>query len=145
MLVQNTEKQQYRIGDIADTASGATPSRSQKKYWQPASVPWVKTSEIAFRPIRSTEEAVSREAIRECSLPILPPGTVLIAMYGQGKTRGHSAVLEIEATTNQACFAILPNEAFVPEYLQYWLQGLYQSLRDLSDGRGGTHILQVSR
>lgn len=75
--------------------------------------------------------------MRECSLPLLPVGTVLVAMYGQGKTRGHSAILNIEATTNQACFAILPNEAFGPQYLQYWLQASYQSLRDLSDGRGG--------
>lgn len=58
-------------------------------------------------------------------------------MYGQGKTRGQSAVLEIAATTNQACFAILPCEAFVPEYLQYWFQSSYAALRNLSDGRGG--------
>lgn len=130
-------KQLVRIADVANTASGTTPSRDRKDYWQPATIPWIKTGEIAFSPIRQSEEAVSQLALDECSLPLLPIGTVLIAMYGQGKTRGQSAVLEVEATTNQACFAILPNEAFVPAYLQYWLQYSYSSLRNSSEGRGG--------
>jgi type I restriction enzyme S subunit len=60
------------------------------------------------------------------------------AMYGEGKTRGMSAVLGIEATFNQACFAIFPNEAFDPEYIQLWLMGKYRELRRLADGRGGS-------
>lgn len=126
-----------RLGNVAQTTSGTTPSRSIKRYWEPAEVPWVKTGEISYARITNTEESVSWEAIRDLSLPILPVGTVLVAMYGQGKTRGQSAVLEIAATTNQACFAILPCEAFVPEYLQYWFQSSYAALRNLSDGRGG--------
>lgn len=126
-----------RISDVAATASGTTPPRGQSRYWKPAEVPWVKTGEIQFAPIRRTEEAVSRIALDECSLPLLQPGTVLVAMYGQGKTRGQSAVLEIEATTNQACFAVLPTEAFAPEYLQYWLRFSYLTLRESSEGRGG--------
>ena len=58
-------------------------------------------------------------------------------MYGQGKTRGQSAILEISATINQACFAILPNETWVPEFLHLWLTANYQNLRGLSEGRGG--------
>lgn len=126
-----------RISEIAKTASGTTPARGQKDYWEPANYPWVKTGEITFTPITRTEEFVSAKAVAECSLPILPPGSVLIAMYGQGKTRGQSAVLEIEATTNQACFAILPNDTFEPEYLQLWLRHSYQALRNMSDARGG--------
>jgi type I restriction enzyme S subunit len=139
MLETNIPKDvpMLRIGDVAHTTSGTTPSRSVKRYWHSATIPWVKTGEISFEPIRQTEEAVSEEAVRECCLPLLPIGTVLIAMYGQGKTRAQSAVLEIEATTNQACFAILPCDAFLPEYLQYWFQATYRSMRDLSDGRGG--------
>ena len=97
------------LSSVARTGSGTTPSRSRKDYWSPATTPWVKTGEIAFAPIKSTEESVSDIALTECSLPVLPIGTVLVAMYGQGKTRGQSAVLEVEATTNQACFAIFPN------------------------------------
>lgn len=125
------------LGDHAVTTSGTTPSRSNKRYWEPAEIPWVKTGEIAFAPITKTEEAVSRAALAECSLTLLPAKTVLVAMYGQGKTRGQSAILEIEATTNQACFAILPNETWEPEFLYYWLMANYQNLRDLSEDRGG--------
>lgn len=131
------DAEMVRIGDVAPTTSGTTPSRSQKDYWEPPKYPWVKTGEVVFNPIRSTEEQISEKALRECSLSLLPPGTVLIAMYGQGKTRGQSAVLEVAATTNQACFAILPNEAFEPVYLQFWLRHSYEALRTLSEARGG--------
>lgn len=132
-----TDAEMVRIGDVAPTTSGSTPSRSQKDYWESPKYSWVKTGEVVFNPIRSTEEQVSEKALRECSLTLLPPGTVLVAMYGQGKTRGQSAILKVEATTNQACFAILPNEAFEPEYLQLWLRHSYEVLRTLSEARGG--------
>ena len=125
------------LGDHALTISGATPSRDTKRYWESADVPWVKTGEVAFSPISQTEEAVSKVALAECSLTLLPPKTVLVAMYGQGKTRGQSAILEIAATTNQACFAILPNSTWISEFLHCWLMASYDDLRNLSADRGG--------
>ncbi|MCM2287475.1 MAG: restriction endonuclease subunit S [Sulfuritalea sp.] len=136
-FAETDDAELVRIGDVARTTSGTTPSRSRKDFWEPAKYPWVKTGEVAFSPIDSTEERISESALAECSLSLLPVGTVLIAMYGQGKTRGQSAVLEIEAATNQACFAILPNETFDPEYLQFWLRHSYQNLRAQSEARGG--------
>lgn len=126
-----------KLGDYADTTSGSTPSRGNKPYWQPAEIAWVKTGEVAFAPITATEEAISKLALAECSLSLLPPKTILVAMYGQGKTRGQSAILEIPATTNQACFAILPNDTWEPDFLYLWLKSSYQDLRNLSDDRGG--------
>jgi type I restriction enzyme S subunit len=125
------------LADSAPTTSGSTPPRGNKRYWEPAEIHWVKTGEIAFAPITTTEESVSELALAECSLPLLPRKTVLVAMYGQGKTRGQSALLEIPATTNQACFAILPSETWIPEFLYYWLVANYQELRRLSQDRGG--------
>lgn len=125
------------LGDHARTTSGTTPPRGTKRYWEPAEVPWVKTGEVAFAPITGAEEAVSQAALAECSLTLLPPKTVLVAMYGQGKTRGQSAILEVAATTNQACLAILPNDTWEPEFMYYWLVASYQDLRDLSEDRGG--------
>lgn len=125
------------LGEWATTTSGSTPSRGDKRYWSPAEIPWVKTGEVAFAPITRTEEAISKQALVECSLTLLPPQTVLIAMYGQGKTRGQSAILEIAATTNQACFAILPNDTWDADFLHHWLMASYEDLRSLSDGRGG--------
>ena len=125
------------LGEHAPTTSGSTPPRSNKRYWEPAEIPWVKTGEVVFAPITQTEEAVSRAALSECSLTLLPPKTVLVAMYGQGKTRGQSAILDIAATTNQACFAILPNDTWEPEFLHCWLTASYENLRSLSADRGG--------
>ena len=125
------------LGEYAATTSGSTPSRGDKRYWSPREIPWVKTGEVAFAPITGTEEAISKLALSECSLTLLPLQTVLIAMYGQGKTRGQSAILEIEATTNQACFAILPNDTWDVDFLYHWFMSSYENLRNLSDGRGG--------
>lgn len=126
-----------KLGDYAETTSGTTPSRGNKQYWQPSEIAWVKTGEVAFAPITATDEAISKLALAECSLSLLPPKTILIAMYGQGKTRGQSAILEIPATTNQACFAILPNDTWEPNFLYLWLKSSYQDLRNLSEDRGG--------
>lgn len=127
-----------KLGDYAETTSGSTPSRGNKQYWQPAEIAWVKTGEVAFAPITETEEAISKAALAECSLSLLPPKTILIAMIGQGKTRGQSAILEIPATTNQNCFAVLPNDTWEPDFLHLWLKSSYQDLRDLSADRGGS-------
>lgn len=132
-----TDAEWTPIGDVAKTTSGTTPSRGQKNLWEPPLHPWVKTGEVAFKTINQTEESVSAKALAECSLTLLPVGTVLVAMYGQGKTRGQSALLNVVATTNQACFAILPSEVLDPEYLQFWLRHSYEALRSLSDSRGG--------
>lgn len=126
------------LGEWATTTSGSTPSRGDKRYWSPAEIPWVKTGEVAFAPITRTEESISKQALAECSLTLLPPQSVLIAMIGQGKTRGQSAILEIEATTNQNCFAILPNGTWDTDFLHHWLMASYEDLRGLSNGRGGS-------
>ncbi|WP_100188318.1 restriction endonuclease subunit S [Marinomonas sp. BSi20584] len=127
-----------RLGDNAPTTSGSTPSRGNKQYWEPAEIAWVKTGEVAFTPITSTKEAISNLALAECSVKLLPPKSVLIAMIGQGKTRGQSAILEIPATTNQNCFAVMPNDTWEPEFLYLWMKSSYQDLRDLSSDRGGS-------
>lgn len=132
------EAPKKKLGDYAETTSGSTPSRGNKQYWQPAEIAWVKTGEVAFTPITATEEAISKTALAECSLSLLPPKTILIAMIGQGKTRGQSAILEIPATTNQNCFAVMPNDTWEPDFLYFWMKSSYQDLRDLSADRGGS-------
>jgi type I restriction enzyme S subunit len=126
------------LGEHATTMSGVTPSRSDKSYWHPAEIPWVKTGEVDFAPITGTSEAISSKALAECSLTLLPPKTVLIAITGEGKTRGRSAVLEFPATTNQHSVAVLPNDTWDSDFLQLWLQSSYRDLRELSEGRGGS-------
>lgn len=126
-----------RIGDFAKTCSGATPSRSIDAYYQ-GSIPWVKTGELRDGEIHDTEEHVSELALTETSLKLLPAGTLLIAMYGQGQTRGRTGLLMRSATTNQACFAILPDpERYDTAYLQWWFRHNYQRLRTETESRGG--------
>jgi type I restriction enzyme S subunit len=127
-----------RLGDYAHISSGVTPARDNSTYWQPPEVAWVKTGEIDFSPISTVKESISRKALAECSLSLLPPKTVLIAITGEGKTRGRSAVLEVSATTNQHSVAVLPNVTWDANFLQLWMQSSYLDLRELSEGRGGS-------
>lgn len=126
------------LGEWATVSSGVTPARDRSDYWQPAEVPWVKTGEIDFAPITSVQESISKKALAQCSLSLLPPKTVLVAITGEGKTRGRSAVLEVAATTNQHSVAILPNNTWDAYFLQLWMQSSYRDLRELSEGRGGS-------
>ncbi len=126
-----------KLGDIASTCSGSTPSRSQKEYYI-GTIPWVKTGELKDGIIHDTEEHISELALRETSVKLLPVNTLLVAMYGQGQTRGRTGLLTKPATTNQACFAILPNDAeFDSKYLQMWFRHNYARLREETEGRGG--------
>lgn len=127
-----------RLGDHAETTSGVTPARDNDAYWYPPEVAWVKTGEVDFTPVTTVKESISKRALAECSLSLLPPKSILIAITGEGKTRGRSAVLEVPATTNQHCFAILPNDVWNADFLQLWLRASYQDLRELSSGRGGS-------
>ena len=127
-----------KLGEIARTTSGSTPTRSQSIYYKEGDIPWVKTGELYDGYIEQSDESITRQALDECSLPLLPPGTLLIAMYGQGQTRGRTGILRIHATTNQACFAILPNEKeFFSPYLQAWFRHNYNRIRSETERRGG--------
>lgn len=126
------------IGDFAETCSGSTPNRSIKDYYNNGEIPWIKTGELRDGYIEKTEENITSLALKECSLKILPLNTLLIAMYGQGQTRGRTGITKIEATTNQACFCILPNKNFInTEYLQLWFIHNYYKIRQETENRGG--------
>ncbi|MGI8481185.1 MAG: restriction endonuclease subunit S [Chthoniobacterales bacterium] len=125
----------FRLAEIAETCSGTTPSRSRRDYFG-GTIPWVKTGELTDGLITKTEEYVTDNALRESALRLLPKKTLLVAMYGQGQTRGRTGLLGCEATTNQACFAILPNERIDTEFLQFWFRSSYQRLRFLTANRG---------
>ena len=128
---------QVKLGELAATCSGSTPPRGTRDYFG-GTVPWVKTGELTDGVIEGTEETVTEVALAHCALPRLPVGTLLVAMYGQGQTRGRTGLLACEATTNQACFAILPQpDVFSSEYLQLWFRANYGRLRAMTDNRGG--------
>ena len=120
------------LEDIANVSSGGTPSRGKPEYWNGA-IPWVTTAEIDFCEIFDTTEKITQDGLNNSSAKLFPIGTVLLAMYGQGKTRGKVAKLGIEATTNQACAAIVFKHNFCVEYYYQYLRSQYDNIRNLSN------------
>ena len=115
--------------------SGGTPSRRVREFWMDGTIPWVKTTEIDYCVITNTEEYITQLGLEQSAAKILLPGTLLLAMYGQGVTRGKVAILGIEATCNQACAAISPNDGAVDtKYLYHFLVFRYESIRQLAHG-----------
>ena len=121
------------IGNFADVQTGATPFRRESKYYG-GSIPWVKTGEVARNFANGVEENITETAIKETNCKVFPAGAVLVAMYGQGDTRGKAAILPFEAATNQACAAIMPSPAHNEVFLNAQLQLLYEDMRAKSLG-----------
>jgi len=122
------------IGGFSKLQSGGTPARGIKEYWNEGTIPWVKTGEVNYRMIHETEEKITPTGLANSAARVFPAGTLLIAMYGQGVTRGKVAILGIDAATNQACAAILPDGTLDTGYLYYWLEKSYEELRQRSHG-----------
>ena len=122
------------IGEFASVSSGSTPSRKIDNYFA-GNIPWIKTGEVKGNYITETEEHISPDAMNNSSCKLYPINSILIAMYGQGKTRGNVAITKIKATTNQACAVIEPSNNILPLFLFHQLKLNYHDLRDL--GRGG--------
>ena len=125
-----------QIGAIGIVTNGSTPSRKIKEYWN-GNIPWVSSGEVSNNIIKFTNELISQEGFDNSSVKLLPIGTVLIAMIGEGKTRGQSSILSIEATTNQNIAAIIIEHGFIePNFLWYWLQSQYKKNRSAGAGSG---------
>lgn len=117
---------------IAQWGSGGTPSRKNPAYYE-GNIPWVKTGELEDGYLYDTEEKISDEAIQKSSAKLFPVESVLIAMYGA--TIGKTAILGVEATTNQACACAICNESVYNKYLFYYLRSQKDSF--IEQGKGG--------
>lgn len=123
------------IGHECEVSVGATPSRGDSTLWD-GDLPWVSSGEVAFNTIRDTKEHIDRSRFRNPKGRIHPPGTVMIAMIGEGKTRGQVAVLGIEAAHNQNCASIrVENSRLSTRYLYHFLKARYLETR--AGGAGG--------
>ena len=121
------------IGQVLKVTTGGTPSRNNATFWN-GDIPWVKTGEVNYYVIDSTEESITAEGLKGSAAKLCPPNSVLVALYGQGPTRGRVGMLGIEAAVNQACAAIYPNADFDPWFVYYYLSGKYLSLRAMAQG-----------
>lgn len=141
MMLPNGWKK-VKLGDVAKVTSGGTPLRTQTEYWN-GDIPWVKTAQIQNRHISKdqVDEYITELGVKESSAKIVPKGTLLMAMYGQGKTRGQVAILDIDATINQACaaFNLKENEVSTQYLFQYFLFN-YDNIRNLSNDGGQKNL-----
>jgi len=124
------------LGEVTDIGTGSTPSRAEASFWMDGTIPWITSGSTSRSPISEGDEFVTPAAVKAHRLRLYPPGTLLVALYGQGKTRGQVAALEIPATINQACAAICPLDGAPPMqgYLKLVLEKQYDEMRLLSAG-----------
>ena len=129
----------WQIGHFSRVGNGSTPSRGNSAYWSGGYYPWLNSAYANQESVTQSDQFVTDTALRECHLPIVPPGSVLVAITGQGKTRGKATVLRIEATINQHMAFITPKAKIASaEYLRLALHGSYAQLRSISDDSGST-------
>jgi len=128
------------LKEVCRTGSGGTPSRKHKEYYG-GEIPWVKTTEVRNAVIYDTKEKITSKGLASCSAKLYPEGSLVIAMYGQGATRGRTAKLGVDAATNQACLVL--NEidpALDTDFLWYYLMVSYDEMRGLASGNNQPNL-----
>lgn len=136
--------EQTTLGAIATLGGGTTPSKSEEGYWSDGSTPWATPSDITSLPsgtarISATEVAVTDRALKECSLPLNPPGTVLMTSRA---TIGYAALNDVPMATNQGFITFRCGDRADPEFLLHWLT----AKRDFLVGAaGGSTFKELSR
>lgn len=131
-----------KLGEVAKVTSGGTPLRTKIEYWN-GNIPWVKTAQIQNGHIglNQVDEYITELGVSESSAKIVPAGTLLMAMYGQGKTRGQVAILDFSASINQACAAFNLNETqIVRDFLFQYFLFCYEDLRAVSNSGGQQNL-----
>ncbi|WP_177438156.1 restriction endonuclease subunit S [Pseudomonas sp. SWI7] len=122
-----------RMGAVAEIRNGSTPRRATDAYWK-GDIPWLPTGKVNERVIRAADEFITEKALSECPLALIPAGATLVAMIGEGQTRGRAAMLAIDSCINQNFGAVIPGSSLDPWYLFYLLESNYEALRHWSQG-----------
>ena len=129
----------WKIGHLGIVGNGSTPNRDNAAYWVDGTIPWLNSSVANQEEVTKAEQFITSTALRACHLPLVKPGSVLVGITGQGKTRGQAVVLSLEATINQHLAFITPKLNMLdPWFLRWILFAAYDFLRSISDDVGGT-------
>lgn len=128
-----------RLGDVFQIKTGSTPSRANPDFWG-GDVPWIKTGEINYENIYDSEEKITQSGFENSATRMIPSGSVLMALYGQGPTLGKVAQLCVNATVNQACAALFPNPNMDMRYIYHYLKAQYPKIRRLARGASQPNI-----
>ena len=132
-----------KLGDLADCYAGATPSTTVREYWDNGTISWMSSGEVHLVHVDQTEAKITQKGYDHASTKMVPIHSVVIALAGQGRTRGTVAITEIPLCTNQSLCAIVPGEELHYEYLFHNLNGRYLELRGMAgdvNGRGGLNL-----
>ena len=129
------------IADAFRTSSGATPLSTEISYYDKGTIPWVNSGELSSPYIYQTTNYISQKGFENSSTEMYPVNTVLVAMYGA--TAGKASLLKLEACTNQAICAILPNKDYSSTFLKYSIDTLYDHLVGLSSGSARDNLSQT--
>jgi type I restriction enzyme S subunit len=129
----------WKLAHVAFVGNGSTPNRDKAEYWVGGTIPWLNSSVVNQDEVTAADQHVTATAFRECHLPLVRPGSVLVGITGQGKTRGSAVVLSFEATINQHIAFITPAAEQIDSWFLRWtLFAAYEFLRSISDDAGGT-------
>ncbi|WP_345757707.1 restriction endonuclease subunit S [Ligilactobacillus salivarius] len=128
--------EQVKLGDVAEITPGGTPSKNISDYWYPKEIPWLSSGEINKEIIFSTNDMISKKGFNNSSAKWINQNSVLIALAGQGKTRGKVAINRIPLTTNQSIAGIDPSDEIYYKFLYHQLTKDYLKLRLISSGDG---------
>ncbi|ELH0894515.1 restriction endonuclease subunit S [Vibrio fluvialis] len=125
------------VKDIAKLSAGGTPNTQIPEYWKNGVIPWMSSGEVHKKRVSVVDNKITELGLEKSSAKLFPRKSILIALAGQGKTRGTVAISEIELTTNQSIAAILVKDKSVfPDYLYHNLDSRYDELRGVSGGSG---------
>lgn len=122
------------IGELAKVGTGTTPSRARKDFYDGGTVPWITSGDLSQGVISSPTQWVTDRALSETSLKLYPVGSLVLAMYGEGKTRGTVAELALPATTNQACAVLQVNDEDLRPWVRAALDANYDAMRRMAAG-----------
>ena len=123
------------VKDVATVGTGATPKRGEKKYYDNGIHPWITSGALNDEYVKESIELITELALIETNCKLFQPGTILVAMYGEGKTRGKASILNIQAATNQACAAItITDKRISLNYLWNFFKYNYENIRLHSSG-----------
>ena len=124
------------IEQVADVGTGATPLKNRADYYDGGTIPWVTSGALNSETVTQVEEHITEKALAETNAKLFPPGSLLVAMYGEGRTRGKVSELRINAATNQACAALVFQgySKLVQPYAKLFLLSNYLDIRRQSAG-----------
>lgn len=122
--------------------SGGTPDKGNDAYWEEGEIPWINSGAVNDGYITDPSALITREGFANSSAKWIPRGALVMALAGQGKTKGMVAQLGFQTTCNQSMAAIIPDSRLVSRYLYWWLSANYQNIRNMAggDARDGLNL-----